>query len=77
MKIITSRTDCGYCHTPFTEVNRPTKDRKDTSKNYSVENVVLACRDCNVVKNAVLTYEEMLIIGPMIAELKANRPQIV
>lgn len=71
--IMNSRPDCVYCHAPFTETNRPQRDRKDTNGEYTVENVVLACRDCNVIKGDVLTYEEMLFLGPIVADLKLKR----
>ena len=72
--IMQSRSDCIYCRTPFTATNPPTRDRKDSSLGYDVPgNVVLSCRDCNLIKNNILTYEEMLIIGPIVADLKAKR----
>ena len=35
---------------------------------YTFENVVLAA-DCNVIQNSLLTYEEMLYLGPIIRSL--------
>lgn len=37
-------------------------DRKDSSKGYTKDNVAPACRRCNMIKNNVVTYEEMLKI---------------
>ncbi len=68
--IMTSRTDCVYCHEPFTKDNPPHRDRKDSKGEYTIENVVLACRDCNWIKSAVLTYEEMLILAPIIKAVR-------
>jgi hypothetical protein len=75
--ILNSRTDCIYCRTPFSENNKPHKDRKDPTRGYKFDNIVLACRDCNVIKCDVLTFEEMLIVGPIIADLKSKRTKIV
>jgi 5-methylcytosine-specific restriction endonuclease McrA len=77
MGIMNSRNDCVYCGLPFVEedaMRKKTRDRKDPKGGYTVENVVLACYRCNVVKNSVITYEEMLILGPIIRDLIENRP---
>lgn len=71
--IMTSRTDCIYCHMPFTEKNPPTRDRKNPLRGYEYGNVVLSCHDCNMIKNSVITFEEMLIVGPIVADLKKKR----
>ena len=71
--IMNSRTDCVYCHSSFSKENPPQRDRKDTDGEYTVGNVVLACRDCNIMKSDVLTFGEMLIVGKLVAELKAKR----
>ena len=39
-------------------------DRKDTTKGYSVDNIVIACNLCNSVKGAFFTDSEFKIIGP-------------
>ena len=71
--ILNSRTDCIYCHAPFSETNKPQKDRKDSTRGYDFDNIVLACRDCNIMKSDILTYDEMLIVGALVAALKAKR----
>mgnify|MGYP000331858296 CR=1 FL=1 len=38
-------------------------DRKDSNVGYTQENIVLCCYSCNVVKNSVLSYEQMLDVG--------------
>ena len=38
-------------------------DKKDPKKEYSLDNIVLACMICNTVKNNILTFEEMKEIG--------------
>lgn len=40
-----------------------TIDRKDNSFGYTVNNMALACSQCNMVKNDCLSYEEMKEIG--------------
>jgi 5-methylcytosine-specific restriction endonuclease McrA len=41
-------------------------DRKDNSKPYELENIVIACRRCNYSKNDHFTYEEWMQIGKLI-----------
>jgi 5-methylcytosine-specific restriction endonuclease McrA len=72
-QIMHSRTDCIYCHIPFDEDHQRTRDRKDSSVGYTADNVVLACRTCNVVKNNILTYDEMLVLGPIVRNMIENR----
>jgi len=46
-------------------------DRKDPKGPYSRDNCAISCMKCNIVKNDVLTYEQMKnIVGPL---LKINR----
>jgi Zn-finger protein len=72
--IMNSRSDCVYCHAPFTSEDPATRDRKDSSLGYDAPgNVVLCCRDCNLIKNSILSFEEMMVIGPIVADLKAKR----
>jgi len=43
--------------------SRLTVDCKDNDKGYVAGNLVLACDKCNITKNNMLTYEEMLYVG--------------
>lgn len=43
--------------------NRLTIDRIDNKKPYQIDNIVLACRRCNMIKGDFFTYEEMKEIG--------------
>lgn len=50
-------------------------DRLDNSKGHLMSNVVPACRTCNVIRGNRLTYEEMLIVGKTVTEVKNARNQ--
>lgn len=65
---------CSYCGIPeetLEAINKDnyflervlTIDRKDNSKGYTKDNMVLSCRKCNIIKNDVLSHEEMLEIA--------------
>jgi len=43
--------------------SRLTVDCKDNEVGYVLGNIVLACDKCNITKNNMLTYEEMLYVG--------------
>lgn len=51
---------CDYCLTidRFSQL-----DRKDNSKGYTKDNVVPACRRCNMVKGMYLSYDDMLKVA--------------
>jgi 5-methylcytosine-specific restriction endonuclease McrA len=38
-------------------------DRKDNFRGYFPDNMVFACRRCNTVKNAYLTYDQMKAVA--------------
>jgi len=68
---------CHYCGLSKEDLNRLEKwgnlktkrmtiDRIDSSKGYSLDNIVVACIMCNVIKNRFLSEEEMLEIGKTI-----------
>lgn len=50
------------CHYCFREVSIEI-DRKDNENGYLVDNVVPACRRCNMVKNHYLMYEQMITVA--------------
>ena len=63
---------CAYCGIYEEEIvkipnnkfsKRLTIDRKDNNKDYTTDNIVLACHKCNTVKNSLFTFEEMKDIG--------------
>ena len=63
---------CAYCGFPLAETGRGL-DRKEPRGDYTVENVVPSCGECNAFKNALFTHDEMLVIGRAVAEVKAAR----
>lgn len=50
---------CYYCNS----YDIPQIDRIDSTKGYTKDNVVPACKRCNTVKSMYLTSEEMLIVA--------------
>ena len=65
---------CHYCDLPekYLELiankygsrwKRLTIDCKNNDLGYRLDNIVLACDKCNITKNNMLTYEEMLYVG--------------
>ena len=68
---------CYYCNREFEKVivsdpHARTIDRKDNSKEYTLDNIVLCCRRCNIVKSSVFTEEEMLEIAAKYLQVDAE-----
>jgi len=61
---------CTYCGT--TEIGRGL-DRIDNSKPHIKGNVLPACEPCNKARSYFFTVEEMMRIGAVIAEIRAER----
>jgi hypothetical protein len=61
---------CIYCG-----FNAVGLDRKDNSKGHTEENSVPCCFECNIARNENFSYEEMLLIGRTIREVKQRRIQ--
>lgn len=68
---------CYYCNRTLNEIKRDIKernvnknrlsiDRKDNTKGYNLDNIVLACMRCNTIKSSYFTEKEMLKIGKLI-----------
>jgi hypothetical protein len=64
--------DCHYCGLSTNETGTGL-DRKNPGGPYSVENCVPACWFCNAKKAHLFTYEEMLILGKVIREIRLAR----
>lgn len=43
--------------------DRLTIDCKDNKTGYQLDNLVLSCNKCNITKNNVLTFDEMMYVG--------------
>ena len=61
---------CHYCGSPLTYIkghkhhlSDKTFDRKDPKQGYSLRNIVLCCRRCNMIKGNWFTEEQMLEIA--------------
>lgn len=61
-------SSCVYCGYPAI-----TLDRINNNLGHTIENCVPACYECNICRNRIFSYEEMLIIGKSIKEIKDNR----
>ncbi len=47
-------------------------DRKDSSKGYTKENIVPCCTQCNMIKNNLLSYEEMIEVMKLVKKMREN-----
>ena len=70
---------CVYCgYPPAAGRTGGGLDRKDSARGYEVDNVVPCCTECNLAKLDHFTYDEMLVIGAAIRQVKdARRSQAV
>jgi hypothetical protein len=66
---------CHYCNHSLDDTGVGL-DRKDNSKGYVEGNVVPCCGACNTGRSDNFTYEEMLILGKTIKEIKEARKSI-
>ena len=48
-------------------------DRKDNGLGYSVDNVVPCCWNCNRIKSDIYTYDEFLLLSPILKEIHKNK----
>lgn len=63
------------CHYCGGELN-PTGcglDRRENATGYTESNVVPCCKQCNVVKNCFFSYEEMMLLSPVLTEIRRRR----
>jgi hypothetical protein len=75
----TNINNCHYCNGPIfwikhtgTGNHRYNLDRMDSSKGYSKDNVVVCCKECNIVKGAYFSYEEFKAVISLIKELRPD-----
>ena len=74
--LYTTVTCCVYCEDTVTWAKanasntkyglRYNLDRKDNALGYSKENCAVCCKECNLIKGARFTFEQMLQIGALI-----------
>lgn len=48
-------------------------DRKDNSLDYTIENCVVCCGDCNLMKGDRFTYDEFKRIGRLVKQMRAEK----
>lgn len=51
-------------------------DRKDNNLGYSVDNCVVCCGWCNRTKGDRFTYEEFMLLSPVLREIQNRRKQV-
>jgi len=74
---------CYYCKRNLEEIKKDkilnlnsyrfSIDRKDNNRSYSLDNIVLCCLGCNVVKGKFFTEQEMLKMGSVLKNIFNNR----
>lgn len=65
----TCRKPCVYCG----DTHLIGCDRIDNSKGHLKTNVVPCCCSCNKARGDSFSYEEMLVLGNTIKQIKSNR----
>ncbi len=48
-------------------------DRKDNDLGYNIDNVVPCCWNCNRIKSDIYTYDEFLLLSPILKEIHKNK----
>lgn len=68
---------CCYCKRELKYTAKketaPSIDRIDNLKGYLKTNIVLCCARCNIIKNDLFTYDEMMELGKTIAKIHQRR----
>lgn len=66
---------CHYCNNKvlWNKACTYNLDRKDNNKDYEKENLVVCCGDCNYTKGNRFTYEEFMLISPVLKQINLNR----
>jgi 5-methylcytosine-specific restriction endonuclease McrA len=76
-------TECHYCgslirwskYTGSGKSQAANLDRKDNTLGYTRENSVVACVICNRIKNKYLTYQDMMLLSPMLRRIIPGKHQ--
>lgn len=61
--------ECIYCG----DTDQLGCDRIDNSKGHTMDNCVPCCYSCNITRNNTYSYGEMLLLAPIIRQIKENR----
>ena len=48
-------------------------DRKDSYSGYNLNNIVISCMLCNLVKSKLFSYEEGLLLGKTVRRIRNDR----
>lgn len=56
------QSECHYCGKALNATGSGL-DRKDNKYGYTASNVVPCCKNCNIMKNNFLTYNEMVVVS--------------
>lgn len=69
------RKPCVYCG-GISDCGYNGLDRIDNNVGHTIENCVTACKECNNARNRYFSYDEMMVIGKAIAEVRKSRENI-
>lgn len=74
--------NCHYCERPINwqpygdNIPGFFLDRKDNNKTHTKDNVVVCCGPCNSTKRNYFNYEEFLLVGPILKQIRLDRLKI-
>lgn len=74
----TNIKNCHYCDKfmdwkPFDNNPGFWLDRKNNNLYHTKDNLVVCCGDCNKTKRDYFTYEEFLLLSPVLKQIRANK----
>ena len=62
--------NCHYCNKELLPATGVNLDRIDSSKGYTLDNVLPCCGDCNIIRNTKLTVREMEVAMQAVMRLR-------
>lgn len=63
---------CHYCGGPL-GISGVGLDRKENNVGYTNDNALPCCKRCNVVKNDYFSYDEMMLLSPVLFAIREKR----
>lgn len=63
---------CHYCDGELNKTGCGL-DRKNNNLGYIAGNVVPCCKECNAVKNSFFTYEDMMLLSPVLKQIRRQK----